>query len=184
MQVDSLDADTIEEDKHNKLRCLNRQEWLQVLVMVAISKYVKTGQIPDVSDAIDQLFRVDFAPRVPRAAAYHANAYRKRYLYLERVDHVLRKHLKTIRSLYDRYSDFGEDDFADKLGSTSLMSIGEWMACCTHLGFFDYQMLSFYEAKIIFLYSRIRSVRDHSDRSISTLSPQPLRATPYSPMAA
>ena len=58
---DKEDAD----DKFNKARALNRQEFLQCLVRIATMRYVASGAMSDVSDALVTMLRQDFEPRVP-----------------------------------------------------------------------------------------------------------------------
>ena len=53
-----------EADRYNKARALNRQEWLQCLVRIAISRYILTGIMDDVSDYINLMFN-----RVRRAGS-------------------------------------------------------------------------------------------------------------------
>ena len=153
------------------------QEYLQALVRIALER-CKTGAVTDASEAVDQLCRHDMLPHLPRAARQNSNAFRSRCCYLESVDRVLRVHMTTLRSLFGRYADLPEGSgartaFGLRLGSgldsATLMSLGEWMTMLTHLGFFETSQLSFYEAKLIFLWSRIRSMPDHSNRSHSRM---------------
>ena len=53
--VNAVDKATAHEDRHNKGKFLNRQEFMQCLVRMAITVYCKRGLIGDVSDAVNQL---------------------------------------------------------------------------------------------------------------------------------
>jgi hypothetical protein len=72
-QVDAPDENTSHIDIHNKVRCLNRQEWIQVLVRVAIAKYITTGKTRDVANAVDRLLRVDLIETLPPPALQNSN---------------------------------------------------------------------------------------------------------------
>ena len=50
----------------------------------------------------------------------------------------------------------------DSLKDDALMSIGEWIAFCSHLGLFESRQLAVTQAKYIFIWSRIRSIKDTS----------------------
>ena len=47
------------------------------------------------------------------------------------------------------------------MDSRDRLSVGEWMALMSHLGFFtEPQQISYYEAKLVFSWSRIRTAKD------------------------
>ena len=171
-QVDAKDESTQTEDAFNRTKCLDRQEFLQCIVRIALDKYVKPGIVGDVSDAIEKLCSENIEPKLPEAARQDSNKFRERYCYLREVEMVLRKHMKTLRSLYGMYADLSEgqgDRSAEILDSSSMMSIREWMSLMNHLGLFDQGMMSFYEAKQIFMWARIRSINDNSRHSLIKL---------------
>ena len=170
-QVDAKDEATLTLDKFNRKNHLDRQEFIQVLVRIALERYVKTKEILDVSDALETLCRT-IDERLPEPARQDSNLFRERYCYLRQVDMVLRKHLKTLKSLFTRYADLSEgqgDAIQEALDSAEMMSIREWMAMISHLGFFESGQLSYYEAKQIFTWARIRGIRDNSQASLIKL---------------
>ena len=72
------------------------------------------------------------------------------------------------RNLYERYADINQSK-ADKTSHRKLLSCGEWMALVEHLGFVRSGNLSSFEAKLIFSWSRIRSVTSYSQYSQTRL---------------
>ena len=46
-----------------------------------------------------------------------------------------------------------------------MMSVGEWMAFMDHIGMFETKQLSTNQARLIFMWSRVRAVEDYSDES-------------------
>ena len=160
--VNAVDKNTGAEDKHNKGKFLNRQEFLQCLVRCAVAVYVKRGTIGDVSDSVNQLFCTNLLPTLHPYAMQNSNAFRKRFCYIQPTSNVLEAHLASLRTLYELYAEVS-DDQRDALKDDALMSIGEWMAFCKHVGLFEARQLSFLQAKYIFIWSRIRSVEDLSD---------------------
>jgi hypothetical protein len=76
---------------------------------------------------------------------------------------VLEANLGSIKTLYEQYAEVSHQQ-GDDLKDDALMSIGEWMAFCSHLGLIESRQLSVSQAKYIFIWSRIRSIKDNSDR--------------------
>ena len=116
--------------------------------------------------ALDALLRVDF-DRLPAAVHHSANAFRTKRCYLKENERVLRKHLPSLRSLYGRYAEGlgGVDATAAVLDARHLLSIANWLALLDHLGLLSSGQVGGWEARQLFLWSRIRSAADYSDRS-------------------
>lgn len=147
-QVDAPDAATAEEDRHNRSRLLNRQEYLQAIVRLSIEKFVKTKLCSDISDAVERLCRAHIA-RLPSGAVQNSNVFRTRYCYIERIDRVCRRHLPTLRALYDRYADVpgGRAGGTAVLDSRDLMSVSEWITFVTHIGLIESHQLTNVEVR-------------------------------------
>jgi hypothetical protein len=163
-QINSVEWATKDLDKNNKLRAFNRQEFVQALVRIAIAKYVICGRIPDISDACEQLMRVDLGGRLPPEALQNSNTFRLRCCYTEKVDQALLRHMTSLRKLYKHYSQVNQN-LSDVLNSMQLMSVGEWMCVCDHLGLFATEQITPTQARLIFMWSRHRAVDDYSDES-------------------
>ena len=72
--------------------------------------------------------------------------------------------MASMRRLYKHYSEVNQS-LSDSLNSTALMSVGEWMAFMDHIGMFETKQLSTNQARMIYMWSRIRAVADYSDES-------------------
>jgi len=162
--VNAVDRVTAAEDKHNKGKMLNRQEFVQCLVRMAISVYCKRGLIGDVSDAVNQLMVSNLMAHLPPEATQSSNAFRKRFCYIEKTSLILEANLPSLKALYAQYG-AAIDTPGDALKDDSLMSIGEWLTFCRHLGLIEAGYLSVMQAKHLFLWSRIRSADDLGDRA-------------------
>jgi hypothetical protein len=163
--VNATDRATAAEEAHfNAANTLNRQEFMQCLVRIAILLFVKRGGLGDVSLAIRQLYLNHLVPNLPPGAMQNSNAFRKRFCYNQQVSRVLELNMGTLRSLYESYAE-ASDDMRDRLKDASLMSVGEWLAFVRHVGLVESEQLSVGAAKNIFLWSRIRTLRDRSERA-------------------
>lgn len=153
-------------DRHNRARALNRQEFLQVLVRVAVARYVLTHKTADVSDALQRLFNEDLDPRLERACHQDSNAFREAYCYTEAVDTVLRRHERSLRNLYNRYASAvgGHMDGLGSLASSKLVSYAEWLRMVHDLNLHDAEFTR-REATFCFVWSRMRVVDEASDAS-------------------
>ena len=107
--VNADDRATKGDDLLNDSKYLNRQEFLQCLVRMAIAYYVQGGQLTDVSDAVGQFMTENVGPNLPAEASQSSNAFRKRFCYTERTSRVLEAHLPSLRTLYEMYSEASHD---------------------------------------------------------------------------
>lgn len=135
-------------EEFNQKITLNRQEFLQVVVRVAVAKYVMTGELADVSDAIDRLVRDDLSRAVtvlPEFLTQDSNVFRRRFCYHEVVDIALRRHEASLRALYNRYAAGGGEQLqrrgnakeVAKTSSISLLGLDEWIKLVTDLRLID-----------------------------------------------
>ncbi|KAL1498797.1 hypothetical protein AB1Y20_014104 [Prymnesium parvum] len=148
-------------DKNNASRTLNRQEFLQCLVRIAIEREVRPGKLKDVAQAVDVLL-LHVANKVVKEALQNSNLFRKRFCYVEQTAKVMDRGRASVEALFTRYANLGT---TTALNSSTSMSIGEWLTFLDHLGFFQWRLLSLLHAKLIFLWSRIRTREDHSNKS-------------------
>jgi hypothetical protein len=158
---------TADEDKHNRSSSLNRQEFLQCIVRAATTIYITRGNVGDVSDAVERLccenLQACMQQRAP-AALQSSNAFRARFCYIELTSVVLEANLGSLRALYDNYAEVSHAQ-GDALRDDALMSIGEWLHFCRHMGLIASKQLTLTQCKSIFLWSRIRSVSGVSDKA-------------------
>ena len=101
---------------------------------------------------------------VPPEALQDSNAFRKSKCYTPLTDAALVKHKASLRAMYNIYSR-GNKDLNDNLQSDKLMSFGEWLTFLEHTGLLETNQVSLFGAKCIFKWSRIRSLKDYSDKS-------------------
>lgn len=159
------------EQRHARRHMLNRQQWLQLIVRIAMRKNLSRGELGtsegDVAKAVDTLLRTSLLPRLPAEALQSSDAFRRETCYRELTDRTLRKHLHSLRNVYAAYAamkKYAHGAHGD-VSSAKMMSIGEWLDLLAHMRLFQMRLLSLHAAKRIFLCSRIRSVSDYSDRS-------------------
>ena len=179
VQVNAEERRTKDLDVFNKTRHLNRQEFLQVLVHVACMRFFRRssagrqnaeevaegGVATDVSEAVEHMCLNHLRGLLPPMALQDSNDFRAKNCYCAKTDAVLKKHLPTLRNLYEFYANAAEFDARDALASQNLMSIGEWICFVEDIGFVESQQVTLFEVKMIFMWSRIRGCRDYSKQS-------------------
>lgn len=158
-------AQAVKADKHNKSHSLNRQEFLQVLVRIATARYVLTGRMADVSDAVRALLEDDVRARVAVEMLHDLNVFRVSYCYTEEVDDVLRRHEASLRVLYKVYAggdDGKKGDDSAGLDRKSLLGYDEWMKLCRDVQIFDAECPQ-RQGTLCFLWARMCVVGSEDD---------------------
>ena len=85
----------------DRQKALSRIEFMGALVHLAIFKYVKTGEVARVSDALERLIGIDMVSRVhPRVIAL-PDRFRRRYAYTQDVVFVLEWYEDSLRNIFD-----------------------------------------------------------------------------------
>eukprot|EP00966_Prymnesium_polylepis_P046469 1077056-Prymnesium_polylepis.1 len=165
LAVNAPDEKTQVTERFNAKRALNRQEWLQALVRIAVMKYVMPGEIIDVSDALHHFFVTDLMPRLEPEAQQDSNVFRKKYCYVEQIDRVVRKHEESLRNLFDVYAKSNDGIIADGvIRSTLMLSYEEWVDLLQGLCFYDAYFTRRHGA-LAFSWSRMRVSDETSYRS-------------------
>jgi hypothetical protein len=102
---------------------LNRVEFYACLISIACYRYVVSGEISDVSEALQRLIVVDLLSRAARilGTVEDVNDFRNRFCYLEPVDAVLRRHEDSLRALFAALTGRGPGK------DSTLLSLNEWM---------------------------------------------------------
>ena len=100
--ADASSAGGKTDERYNKKKMLNRQEFLQCIVKAACMKYVESGDIVDVSEALHRLLSADIEGRLDPKVFVEPNDFRKSHLYSEPVDKALRQHESSLRLIFDR----------------------------------------------------------------------------------
>ena len=138
---------------HDSKHALTRAELIQCLTRIAVARFVLTPKTPktpnagktDVSDAIDELFKV-IRHSAPREVLQDGSAFRSMSCYKETVDMALRLYEPALRLLFAKYSAGegmgGKDgDGARQMArgnslvadSDKMLSPGEWVCLCREL---------------------------------------------------
>ena len=155
-------------DPFGRQGSLSRKEWLELLVRIAVQKHVKSDSrgnpYGDVSDALERLMN-GLMQSVPEACLQNSNAFRKKCCYLEQIDATFRRHMHTVKSLYYAYAECHPIKLGFKLADDELISIGEWLEFVKQLGLLDNKQITQLNAKHVFMWSRIRSLPDGTERS-------------------
>lgn len=105
-------------DSRNPERQLIRHQFLEILVRLSVTKYVKTGTCKSISEAVDKLFREHLDKFF---AEFDSNLFRETKLWQEDSDKVVKRNLPVIKLAYTRYS----GDLAMP-GQTKYMSLQEF----------------------------------------------------------
>jgi len=152
----------------DQLKRLNRVEFIVALVHIAANKFVRTGLLTDMSEAVSRLIEVHMQSHMPGPSA-PADVFRRQVAYREDVSRALAAEEKTLRSLFGAIADSGDASRTDKLtyqlvsSERSMISVGEWLAFLrqAHLLGVD---LTERDAKLAFIFSRMCTVEGHSVR--------------------
>ena len=151
--MNAADKTTAKEEVSNSAKYLNRQEFLQTLVRMAVVVYVSRGTIGDVSDAVTRLMAGNFGFYLPPQATQSSNAFRKRFCYIEKTSLILEANAPSLKALYDLYADVSHN-VGDSMRDNDAMSIGMARLPQAHrpnrIG-----QISIPMAKQIFLWSRL-----------------------------
>eukprot|EP00900_Chrysochromulina_parva_P020753 jgi/Chrpa1/3310/Chrysochromulina_OHIO_Genome00019189-RA len=163
-------AEQSEANAVNADKALMRFEWFQVIVRLAIAKYVKAQdgrrqrggvkRIADVSDALDALLTHDVAPNLPPEACVETMAFRERRLYVKPVNDAFESNATMLKAIYDFYAASADDEGAPpqikgaELFARSLfMSIQEWILLLEDANVFD-DSFTRREAVLAFVWSQ------------------------------
>ena len=165
--VDAGDRSTRRIDPYNKPSALNRHEWLQVVVRIAVHTLLRprshSEPIGNVADTVE-VFCEHLEARLPPEALLSSDEFRRHYCYTEAVDRVLRKHEPFLRMLYATYAVLGNDGLNDQstLTSTSHMSIGAWLEMNSNIGLIELGLVSVTQLMQAFNACRIRASTAYS----------------------
>ena len=84
----------------SKLKALERHEFLHCLVRAAVMRYVQSGLLADVSQAVLRLFSEVIKQHADAGLHASTDVFRRTALYVEEVDAALRRHEAALRKLY------------------------------------------------------------------------------------
>lgn len=134
---------------------LNRIEFLTCLVRLAVLKYVKTGKIPDVSDAVETFLANDIAPHCDPTIMGPTDEFRREQLYTLEVCEVLMKYESSLRTLFNAVGRIAKTPGSRKLGL--LLGVAEWKTLVRRLELVDYDLTD-RDTTLCFICSRMAVV--------------------------
>ena len=143
-QVNAVEKKTAHMDTYNAKNLLNRHEYLQCIVRIAIEqKGAGRPDTPTVSAAVEQLCE-DIADAAPVETQQDSNAFRKMRCYNELTDRALRQHEGSLRRIFEVYaaSNTDKDDKLYGANMRTMMSVGEFCRFLEHIGLFEMEQIS------------------------------------------
>ena len=151
--VDSSNAGGKIEEKYNRKKALDRQEFLQVIVRGAVMKYVMPGVVNDVSTAVHMLCTKVLVPNADPSIFASSDSTREPMCYNEDVDKVLRKHESSLRVVFKASCKLSGQSTSAGIRSR-LISYGDWTE---FLRIFQLiaKDLTLDDAKLAFLWARM-----------------------------
>jgi len=156
LSLDAMaDADA-KEDEQGGGRSIDRVEFLYSLVKIAITKYVISGELADVSEALERLLSNDVYAHVGNALT-DPNHFRVNTCYTEPVTRALGVHERSLRLLFGC--------LCESTRMKNLISIDVWIGFLKGLEFIGYD-LALRDAVLCFAWSRMivvdgNTVRGH-----------------------
>ena len=86
------------------------------------------------SSRFDAAATQDMTYSLPKEVFQISDLFRSKFCYMEQTDASLLRHIITLKSIYEKYSELNDDPH-NKLQHRRLMSCGEWITLVEHLGF-------------------------------------------------
>lgn len=160
--VDASGAGGKTDEAFNKKKALNRQEWLQTLVKIACMRYLQSGEIVDVSEAVHRLFSADIEPKLDTRVFCEGNEFRSKFMYAEGVDKAFRKYEKSLRLIYEKLTRLKGQNAALGLAN-QMVNIDVWKEFCQmfNLGGND---LTDRHITLAFVWSRMKVIDEQSTK--------------------
>lgn len=144
-------------------RTLSRLEFYSALLKLAIRKYVMTGEVTDVSEALERLIMYDIHRKAISSGTsarifIDANDFRRRHSYEEAVCNVLLKNEASLRNLFRAIRSMNDSPSAvhgtGVADARDLMSLEEWLLFLRGADLVD-RDLSERDATLCFAWSRM-----------------------------
>jgi hypothetical protein len=163
ISVDSSNAGGKTDEKFNRKKALNRQEFLQCLVKAACMKYVQPGILLDVSEAVHRLFIADIEPKLDTRVFAESNDFRRMNTYNEECDTVLRSYEASLRLIFERACKLHGQN-ASKGIANKLVSLACWKDVCKQFGLIDDDVTE-RDVTLSFVFSRMKVIDEQKERS-------------------
>lgn len=142
-------------------KSLSQVEFLAALVHLCINRYVLTGDMRDVSEAMFRLLQDDVEASLSPSTLQEANHFRLRFCYRQDVSEVLAKHEVSLRRLFMGIS-ASDGSTVGKKHLASLLNFEEWklfVRQCKLIG----PDLTERDAKLCFVWARMAVIDGSSE---------------------
>jgi hypothetical protein len=167
---------TVNQNKTTDKKSLDRREYLQSLVRLAVMKFVKPGIVPDVSEALRRLVTENLIGHASSESLSDANAFREDSCYYEEIDNIIQGEGTRLHALYNRYAKLMGENLSG-YSSNATMELPEWLKLLENRGMFadERKGVTFKQAVLIFIRSRMRCRDDGLSSVTKTLTKQALK---------
>ncbi len=135
-------------------KALDSTEFLQVIARFGVMRYVMTGEIGDVSEAMAKLLSTHILPRLQPECSNDPNLFRRNICYTELVDIPLKRHKTSLQRVFAAAA--ARDDDARRL------SLEQWEELLRRLGFIAAD-LTLRDGTLCFLSARMVKINTHTD---------------------
>ena len=155
MQVDSLAAAALKADPERKaqggfhddqIKALSRQEFIATIVMIAGNRYVQTGKMRDVSEAVHRLMAEDILPNVDPNIFVVSNVFRG-HCYTEGCTKALSKREAQLKMIFEGLNK------GQRGKEAQLLCLEEWKGFVVGLDFLGPDLTK-RDAALCFVFSR------------------------------
>ena len=157
----SKDGDLAEPYSSKKM--LSRSDFLQLIVRAAISRYVLSKMVTDVSHAVRRLIETDFQPRMDPVIFSPANRFRD-IIYVEDVDIVLRRHEASLRIIYAELCAMKQRTMELNGLANGLVSYPNFMSALRMFNLINADLTE-RDVTLSFVYARMKTINEHEHKS-------------------
>lgn len=151
----------LEELGANPKKLLNRREWVDTIIRVAIMRHLMDGDTSDASHALTLLLTDETLGHLPAGVLQDGTAFRNACCYTEPVNAVLLKYEVSLRALFEVYT---YDPDSSNLRPDDALNFEAWMEMAIELDLID-SAFSQREATLCFLWSRMWCIDDGTLRA-------------------
>ena len=146
----------------NKKNTLNRFQFIDALVQLALTKFVKTGKCTSAYDAVSKLLEENILPNSDMVVQRN---FRLQRMYVESVDVALKRNIGVIEALYKKYS--GRENLPGEKPKT--VSSGEWAMLCADANLVDDGFIDRH-IRVIYVRSIATAVDELHDKSFRSMN--------------
>lgn len=140
---------------------LARGEFYCALVLIGINKYVLSGELTDVSEAMHRLLAVDVQYHLGKLVTTDRNVFRRCFCYPEATCLVLKRYERQLHDIFEYIASFGSGVTSATSGKVPTITLKEWLGALKHLEIMDLD-LSERDALRCFSWSRMAVEDDQS----------------------